>query len=165
MSSLNDPSKQKKSISITQSILINKAPERVFDYMSNLANDSHWRPEVERMDVKTNNEEGSEIVEYLRIYRFFTVVTPVIVKRSERPMRFIVETPISHSSWVHCIRSIDRINNNACHLTVQLSFSLDNIKQMLPFIPPAWTVRLWYAPRIKNYLKNLKRILESSPES
>ena len=162
MSSPAGHTKQKKTIVLRHSICITSSPERIFDYISNLGNDAQWRPEVERMDVKTNNEEGSEIIEHLRIYRFFKVVTPVIVKLRERPTRFIVETPISHASWVHCIRSINVTQPNTCQLTVQLSFSLDNIKQMLPFIPPAWTVRFWYAPRIKNYLKNLKRILESS---
>lgn len=158
-------SNNKKSISLTHSILINHTPVAVFDYISDLSNDARWRPEVERMEVKTNNEEGSEIVEYLRIYHFFKIVTPVIVKLRERPTRLIIETPTSHTGWVHCIRSIDPINNHACQLTVQLSFSLDNIKQMLPFIPPVWAVRLWYAPRIKNYLKKLKDILETSSQS
>lgn len=160
MSFQSGSSNQKKSITLTHAILINRTPATVFDYISDLSNDAYWRPEVDRMDVKTNNEEGSEIIEHLRIYRIFKVVTPVIVKLRERPARFIVETPMSHNSWVHCIRSIDAIHAETSQLTVQLSFSLDNIRQMLPFIPPAWTVRLWYAPRIKNYLKNLKRILE-----
>ncbi len=150
----------RKSIVLRESITIAASAEKICSYISDLSNDVHWRPEVEKMEVNGAAGVGQEVIEYITIYRFFRVVTPTVVKALDFPNRFEVETPATHPTWVHCIRSMEPQENGDVLFTVQLSFSLDNLKQILPFIPPAWAVRMWYQPRIRRYLRRLKTIME-----
>lgn len=152
----------RKTIVLRESIPINAAPEKIFAYISDLRNDVQWRPEVEKMEVNGPSGLGQEVTEYITIYRFFHVVTPTVVKTFDFPFCFEVETPSTHPSWVHCLRTMAVQENGEVLFTVQLSFSLDNLKQILPFVPPAWAVRMWYQPRIRRYLRRLKAIMELS---
>lgn len=144
-----------------ESIEIDASPEKIFDYISDLTNDPKWRPEVERMEVKGEKQIGTLVIEYITVYRFFRFVTPTEIKVLDRPARFVVETPKDHPTWVECIRSTEKTENGKSKFTVQLSFSLNNLKQVTPILPPSVLVRMWYVPRIRKYLKRLKRILES----
>ena len=149
-----------KRISLLHSITINAPAEKIFDFISDLSNDTKWRPEVEKMEVKGEHKIGTVIIEYIRIYKFFVIVTPTEIKLLDRPFKFIVETPASHPTWVECIRSIEKAEGSNSKFTVQLSFSLDNLRQIIPFTPPSFAVRWWYGPRMRKYLRNLKRLLE-----
>ncbi len=148
-------------IQLVASIEIHVSPERVYAYVSDLRNDHAWRAEVERMDVSGGSAVGCVITEHIRIYRFFKIVTPVEIKRLDHPHVFEIETQPSHPTWVHCIRSIELVSEGKSKITVQLSFTLDNLKQILPVEPPAVFVRMWYKPRMKRYLEKLKGMLES----
>ena len=150
----------RKTIVLRESITIAATAEKICSFISDLSNDVQWRPEVEKMEVSGAAGVGQEVIEYIRIYRFFRVVTPTVVKTYDFPHRFEVETPATHPTWVHCMRSMEPQENGYILFTVQLSFSLDNLKQILPFIPPAWAVRMWYRPRIRRYLRRLKTIME-----
>lgn len=162
-SDLNNTSGQNrsgKSVSMRQSIEIKAAPEKIFDFISDLSNDVKWRPEVERMEASGSPKVGVQVIEYLRIYRYLKFVTPAVIRVMNRPQQFVVETPESHPSWVHCIRTVEQLDATTCLFTVQLSFSLDNLLQISPFIPPGFLVRAWYVPRIRHYLRKLKVLLE-----
>lgn len=150
----------RKTIVLRESITIAASAEKIFGYISDLSNDVQWRPEVEKMEVNGPPGLGQEVMEYITIYRFFHVVTPTVVKTYDVPYRFEVETPDTHPTWVYCIRTMEPQENGLVLFTVQLSFSLDNLEQILPFIPPAWAVRAWYQPRIRRYLRRLKAIME-----
>jgi len=150
-----------ENIILLKSIEINASCEKVFDFISDVKNDTKWRPEVEKMDVKGEKCVGTEIIEYITIYRFFHIVTPTIIKVLDKPNKFVVETPESHPSWVECIRTVEKINAASCKFTVQLSFSLNNLKQVFPILLPKFIVVMWYTPKMMRYLKNLKRIIES----
>jgi hypothetical protein len=149
-----------KRITLEASIEMLVSPERVYAYVSDLRNDHAWRAEVERMDVSGGSAVGCVVTEYIRIYRFFQIVTPVEIIAMDYPSAFEIETQASHPTWVHCIRRIDVCANGQTKLSVRLSFSLDNLKQILPFEPPAVFVRMWYKPKMKRYLKRLKSLLE-----
>jgi len=151
----------KKNICLLHSIEINTTPEKIFDYISDLNNDPKWRPEVAKMEVQGEKKLGTQVIEYITIFRYFKFVTPTLLKVLDRPTKFIAETPDSHPTWVECIRTIDKLDEQKVKFTIQLSFSLDNMLQILPVIPPAIFIRMWYAPRMKRYLKNLKAILEA----
>jgi hypothetical protein len=152
-----------KSISLTETISINAAPEAVFDYVSDVSNDPRWRPEVEKMELKGERKLGAVIIEHITIYRFFRIVTPTEIRVLDRPHTFTVETPPSHPTWVQCVRTVAPAGGNASLFSVKLSFTLDNIRQISPFTPPAGLVRLWYQPRMRRYMKNIKAILENKP--
>lgn len=149
-----------KIVSMEESIEINATPEKIFDYISNGNNDPLWRTEVDRMDVQGETKIGTIMVEYSSFYKFLHTVTPTEIKVLERPHRFVLETPIEHPSWLQSIRSVEKLPNGKCKFTYQLSFGLDAMKQISPITPPAGLVTMWYRPRIKKYLKNLKKILE-----
>jgi hypothetical protein len=150
------------TISLTETISINTLPESIFDYISNVNNDPLWRPEVEKMEIKGETKLGAVIIEYIRIYRFFRIITPTEVKVFDRPHTFVVETPTAHPSWVQCVRSVKSIDEKSSEFSVKLSFSLNNIKQISPIVPPGSIVRMWYKPRMKRYMRNIKKILESA---
>ncbi len=151
-----------KNITLLQSIEIRASAEKVFDYISNLSNDPLWRPEVTKMDVQGELRSGTVIIEYITIYKFFHIVTPTVVKVLDRPNKFVVETPPGHPTWVECIRTVSNTAPGDSIFTVQLSFSLNNLKQIFPIIPPALFVNMWYKPRMRGYMNNLKKILEST---
>lgn len=150
-----------KNISIKESIEINVSPENIFDFISNVKNDLLWRPEVSKMEVNGDPKHGSEIIEHITIYKFLHIITPVVIKVLNKPNEFIIETPSTHPTWVHCIRSIEKIENEKSIFTVNLSFSTDNLRQIVPFTPPGKLIIIWYKPRMKKYLRKLKRILET----
>lgn len=151
-----------KNVSMFQSIEIKASPEKIFDYISDLKNDEQWRPEVTRMDVKGEKKVGTLVIEYITVYRFLHFVTPTLIKELNRPHRFIAETPENHPTWVQCIRTMEPLNNGNTLFSVKLSFSLNNFKQAIPIAPPGFLVTLWYNPRIKRYLKTLKRLMEAT---
>lgn len=152
-----------KRISLLESIHINASCEKIFDYISDVGNDPHWRPEVARMEVKGERKIGTVIIEYITIYRFFHVITPTEIRVLERPGKFVVETPSTHPTWVQCIRSVKDVGNGSSEFSVQLSFTLDNLKQITPIVPHSLFVRMWYRPRMKKYMRKLKKILENDP--
>lgn len=152
----------KRSITLIHSIGISTSQERIFDYISDLKNDPTWRPEVESMTMEGETKVGIIATELITVYKFFHFVTPVQILQLDRPHTFVAETPSTHPTWVKVIRTLKQIDNNVVEFTVNLSFSLDNMKQITPIIPPKGIIRMWYAPRMKRYLKTLKRIMESS---
>ncbi len=152
----------KACVSMTKSIEICCRPEAVFDYTSNLSNDPYWRPEVASMELNGETKVGAIAVERITIYRYFNFVTPVVLKVLDRPTTFVAESLPEHPYWVECVRTVSSLDKSRVLFTVKLSFSLDNLRQILPVLPPAFIVSWWYVPRIKKYLNNLKRILESN---
>lgn len=149
-------------VHMAESIVINVAAEKIFDYISNGNNDPKWRTEVDRMDVQGETQIGTVMVEYSSFYRFLHTVTPTKIKILDKPNKIVLETPANHPTWLQSIRTIKQISNNECEVTYELSFSIDSMKQIIPFTPPVGLVTFWYSPRIKKYLKNLKQILENN---
>ncbi len=132
----------------------------MFDYISDLNNDHIWRPEVERMEILDDGKIGTVVIEYITVYKLFHITTPVKILTINRPYVYEIETMSNHPYWVHCKRTITPADDKSCHIMVELSFTLDNLKQAFPILPPKWFVLQWYNPRMKRYLKNLKRIME-----
>ncbi len=152
----------KRSITLIHSIQISASQESIFDYISDLKNDPAWRPEVESMTMEGETKVRSIATELITVYKFFHFVTPVQIIELDRPHTFVAETPSTHPTWVKVMRTLQQLDNNTIVFTVNLSFSLDNMKQITPIIPPKAIIRLWYAPRMKRYLKTLKKIMEST---
>ena len=151
-----------RSLTLIQTIEIQAPAEKIFDFISDVKNDPHWRPEVEKMDEQGENKPGTIVIEYIRVYKFFRIITPTVIKILDRPNTFIVETPDTHPSWVKCIRSTETLTNGNTKFNVQLSFTLNNLKQVFPIVPPSFIVEMWYRPRMKKYMRNLKRLLEKA---
>lgn len=147
-------------VNLNHHIHIKSPAARVFDYIADLNNDHLWRPEVERMEVLDEGKPGTVVIEYITVYKLFHITTPVKIIKMDFPHLFEIETMNNHPYWVHCKRTITPINESESKITVELSFTLDNLKQVFPLLPPKWVVYQWYNPRMKRYLKNLKRILE-----
>lgn len=150
-----------KKVSMEASTIIKSSPEKLFNYISDGNMDPNWRTEVDRMEVKGKTEEGTILVEYSSFFKFLHTVTPTQIKTLERPTKLVLETPDNHPTWLRSIRTIEPLENGNCKFTYELAFSLDSMKQIMPFTPPAKLVRMWYKPRIRKYLKNLKRIIET----
>ncbi len=149
-----------KKVFIAESAIIKASAEKIFDYITDGNNDSYWRTEVDRMDVQGAIQVGTILVEYSSFYRFLHTVTPTVIKALERPYKIILETPSTHSTWLQSVRTVRSSINGGSTVTYELAFTLDSMKQIMPFVPPAELVTMWYRPRIKKYLKNLKTILE-----
>lgn len=155
----------KPSITLIESIRISAEAEKIFGFISDLRNDPTWRPEVESMTVAGETKVGSIATELITVYKFFHFVTPVKVLVLDSPRMFVAETPETHSTWVKVIRSLKPLENGEIEFTVNLSFSLDNMKQITPIIPPKGIIRAWYKPRMKRYLRTLKRLMENNTVS
>jgi hypothetical protein len=149
-------------IFLKQSIEIKASAEKIYDYIADLNNDHIWRPEVEKMEVLEEGKLGTLAIEYITVYAFFHMTTPVQIMKMNRPFEYEIETRPEHPYWVHCIRSIKKLDEEHSSITVELSFTLDNLKQAFPILPPKQFVFWWYNPRMKKYLKNLKRMMENN---
>lgn len=112
------------------------------------------------MSLEGEAKVGTMATELITVYRFFHFVTPVQILELNKPISFVAETPHSHPTWVKVIRSLKPLQTGQIEFTVNLSFSLDNMKQITPIIPPIGIIRAWYKPRMKRYLKTLKRLME-----
>ncbi|MBL7784304.1 MAG: hypothetical protein JNM36_00175 [Chitinophagales bacterium] len=151
-----------KKVHMVESIIIKASAENIFEYVSNSNNDPKWRTEVDRMDVQGEIKVGTLIVEYSSFYKFLHTITPAEIKEFDKPNKIILETPENHPTWLQVIRTIKKIGNEECTFTYEVAFSIDFMKQIMPFTPPAALIVMWYRPRIKKYLRNLKGLLEQS---
>lgn len=149
-----------KKVFMSGSIIIKTTAEKLFDYIANGDNDPNWRKEVDKMEIQGAIQQGTLMVEYSSFYKFFHTKTPTIIKVLTPPNQVVLETPDTHTTWLQSIRTIEKTEHQTVKFTYQLGFSLDAMKQILPFIPPAKLVKIWYKPRIDKYLKNLKQIVE-----
>jgi uncharacterized protein YndB with AHSA1/START domain len=149
------------NVVMVESIDIEAAAETVYDFLADTDNDPKWRTEVDRMDAKGEVKVGAIVVEYSTFYRFLHSVTPTEAKELTRPHRIVFETPASHPTWLRSTRTIQPLGGNRCLLTYELAFSLDSMKQLLPIALPARWVDAWYRPRIRRYLKNLRKLTEA----
>ena len=149
-----------KKVSMTERIVINSLPDILFNYILNGKNDPKWRTEVDKMEFEGEVGLGTIMVEYSSFFKFLHTVTPTEVKVLEAPTKLVLETPDNHPTWLRSIRTIKQLENGKCEFTYELAFSLDAMKQIMPFTPPGKLVSMWYKPRIRKYLKNLKRIIE-----
>lgn len=147
-------------VKMSSSVEIAVPAQRLFEYISDGNNDPKWRTEVDRMEVQGEIEEGTVMIEYSSFYRFLHTVTPTEIKTLDAPHKLVLETPDSHPTWLRSIRTIEELEHDQVRFTYELAFSLDSMKQILPFTPPAKLVSMWYSPRIKKYLRNLKKIVE-----
>ncbi len=136
------------------------SPEKLFDYISDLNNDHIWRPEVEKMELLEEGKPGTIAIEYITVYKFFHLTTPVQIIKMNRPCEYEIESVNTHPYWVHCKRRIDVVDADQSKITVELSFTLDNLKQVFPILPPRKVVYHWYNPRMRRYLKNFKKVME-----
>jgi len=151
----------RKSITLIESIHISADANKIFSFISDLNNDPKWRPEVESMTMEGESKVGIIATELITVYKFFHFITPVQIMELESPKTFVAETPSTHKTWVKVMRSLKPCENGEIEFTVNLSFSLDNMKQITPITPPIGIVRAWYKPRMKRYLKTLKRLMET----
>lgn len=151
-----------KKVFMSASNEINASPEKIFDYISNGNNDPKWRTEVERMDVKGETKLGTLMIEYSSFFGFLHTVTPTEIKELVKPAKFVLETPATHPTWLRSIRTIEKLDGGKSKFTYELAFTLDSMKQISPFNPPGKLVTMWYSPRIRKYLRNLKRIIETT---
>lgn len=147
-------------ITMRDSIEIWKRPQDVFVFVSDGSNDPKWRTEVDRMDVSGPVKLGTEWIEYSTFFKWFHTVTPVSVKELDPPKRVVVETPDEHPAWLRSVREVQAIDQRS-RFAYELAFDLVTFKQITPVLPPGWLVAKWYIRRIRRYLQNAKRILET----
>jgi hypothetical protein len=143
------------------SVEIWKRPQDVFVFVSNGSNDPKWRTEVDRMDVSGPVRLGTEWIEYSTFFKLFHTVTPVSVRELDPPKRVVVETPDQHPAWLRSVREVQAIGDQRSRFAYELAFDLATFKQITPVLPPGWLVAKWYIRRIRRYLGNAKRILET----
>jgi hypothetical protein len=151
-----------KRISIEKSVVINAAAGPVFAFISDGSNDPRWRTEVDRMDVQGPTEPATQMVEYSTFFRWFHTVTPTVIQTLQPPTRFVLQTPDTHPDWLRSTRTVETIDSQTSRFVYRLEFDVSTFKQVSPVVPPAAAIRPWYARRIKRYLRNAKRLIETS---
>src|SRR5712691_5484899 len=151
-----------KRISIEKSVVINATAEQVFAFISNGSNDPRWRTEVDRMDVQGPTEPGTQMVEYSTFFRWFHTVTPTVIETLQSPTRFVLQTPDTHPDWLRSTRTVEPVDSQTSRFVYRLEFDLSTMKQISPVVPPAAAVRPLYVRRIKRYLGNARRLIETS---
>jgi len=147
-----------------ESIDIARRAEAVFEFVSVGTTDPQWRTEVDRMEVTGPSALGTRWEEFSTFFKLFHTVTPVTVVEIQAPYRVVLQTPPEHSSWLRSVREVERLEPGRSRFKYELAFDLAAFKQMTPVVPPAFFVSWWYGRRIRRYLQNAKRILESHPK-
>lgn len=144
-----------------QNIEVRRRAHDVFAFVSDGSNDPRWRTEVDRMDVAGPVALGTQWMEYSTFFKALHTLTPVVIKELDPPRRVMVETPDQHPFWLRSIREVQAMDDQRSRLTYELAFDLSLFRQITPILPPGWLVAKWYARRIRRYLRNAQRILES----
>lgn len=150
-----------RRVTMRDSIEVASPAPNVFAFVSDGSNDPQWRTEVDRMDVSGRVEMGTQWMEYSTFFKVFHTVTPVVVKELNPERRIVVETPDEHPFWLRSVREVQARDGQRSILTYELAFDLGLMKQITPVLPPAWMAAKWYIRRIRRYLRNAKRILET----
>ncbi|MFJ9428580.1 SRPBCC family protein [Streptomyces sp. NPDC101490] len=149
-------------VEMRDSIVIEAPDTAVFDFISDGTKDPQWRTEVDRMDIRGERALGTVMTEYSSFYRFLHTVTPTEIKRLEPPTRFVLETPESNPTWLRSIRTVEPVGDGRTRFTYELAFDLEAMKQISPVLPPGSLVAAWYRRRIRRYLRNAKRLIETA---
>ena len=142
-------------------IEINAPIQNVFDYISDVANDTSWRSEVDRMDVQGEIKVGTLAIEYSTLFGpFVKTVTPTRIVILESPHKVVYETEASVEPWLTSRRYLKEINPNCTLMTYQLESDLP----ASGVIGKLYNVLMkkLYGPRLPKYLNELKRILEAA---
>ncbi len=150
-----------KILKFQDEILIGRSAEIVFPFISDGSNEPKWRLEVYKMEVSGPPQLGTEWMEYSKFFRIFETVTPTTVTEFDPPNRIVLETPDDFPSWLRGVREVESQGRKHSLFRYELAFASDFSGLAMPFVPPIFFQRWFYAPRITKYLRNAKSILES----
>ena len=152
--------RRENRVVMRQEVDIDRPAMTVFAFVTDGMRDPSWRTEVYRMDVSGPLSFGAQWTEYSRFFRRLETVTPTVVTALDHPRRVLLETPRTHPYWLYSIREVVPLSEGRSRFIYELAFDPASMKQLLPFAPPNWITKAWYAPRITKYLGNAKRLIE-----
>lgn len=106
------------------------------------------------------DEEGVLTIEYSTLYcGLMKTVTPTLTKTLERPLRAVWETTEDHPTWLESVRELRDLGDGRTEMTYHLSFDIP--QQGLKGRVIAKILNKLYEPRLPNYMRKLKELLEA----
>lgn len=147
-------------ITISQSVLIEREVEIVFDLVKNTMNDDIWRSEVNSMQASGEFEVGTVYTEDARIGLNKNFITRTqLVRLVENSEAFYV-TPKSEPYFLTSLRSVEKTQNGMTKFTYTVQFDKNMSKKAFGINISKRMLKLGYSVIMKQYLRKLKNYLE-----
>lgn len=147
-------------ITISQSVLIEREVEIVFDLVKNTMNDDIWRSEVNSMQASGEFEVGTVYTEDARIGLNKNFITRTqLVRLVENSKAFYV-TPKSEPYFLTSLRQVEKTQNGMTKFTYTVQFDKNMSKKAFGINISKRMLKLGYSVIMKQYLRKLKNYLE-----
>lgn len=155
-------SSNKKLITTSGTIIINKKVEYVFDFFANPGNDNLWRTEINKSIVEGKFQLGVTISEY----SFLSKKVPnnlIELKcvQFDKNKLVIFETPDNSRFHIRSQRQVKAISESTTEIIYTLDFDIGLVKYALGFTLPKFIISFKAASDLKKYLRQLKAKLEN----
>lgn len=154
--------KNKKLITTTWTILVNKKADSVFDFFANPSNDNLWRTEINKSSLDGELQLGVTVSEYSYLSK--KAPNNLIVLKCVQFVKnelAIFETNEKSQFYIRSQRQVKAISDNRSETIYTLDFDIDLVKYALGFALPKFIVSFKADSDIKKYLRQLKTKLET----
>ncbi|TAG52961.1 MAG: hypothetical protein EAZ27_11575 [Cytophagales bacterium] len=153
--------KERKIIKISDTILVNNKPEKVFDFFANPSNDNLWRTEINQSILNGDLELGVKISEYSYLSKKIpnNLIELNCIDFDKNKLA-IFETQSNSEFYIKSQRKVSAISDNKTEVIYTLDFDINLVKYALGFALPKFIVSLKANSDLKKYLKQLKTKLE-----
>ena len=153
---------------ISQSIVINKPIDEVYDHVKDTMNDDTWRNEVREMTADGPFAIGTTYTEVAHIGLNRNFVTKTILVDLRKNQRAFYITPTDAPYFLSSLREvkklksdeIDEKNQQSTEFTYTVKFDSRMSKENLGVNLSPRILEISYGIIMKKYLRNLKRYLE-----
>lgn len=151
-----------KLIQETRSILITCPPGKVFNYITDLGNDSAWRAEINASTLLSNHLGLNCMVEEDAFLsrRVPSHINRLICTQFIKDKRVAYETVRGDLFFLHNCREVKEISPQQTLVSYHLRFNPEIVRYALGFNLPGVIIRCVTHLSMRKYLKKLKQLLE-----
>ncbi len=156
--------KKARLCAVTSNIVIRANANAVFEYVSDLRNDRHWRTEItdtkikdEKIKLKTIAIEDSYLSKKIPNHKTILECVEFL------PPKKIVYQSIPASDFlIMNSREFEEIDNAATKLLYTVAFDSAIVRYGIGFNLPLFFLKYYTKKTMNKYLKSLKKILEQT---
>jgi uncharacterized membrane protein len=149
-----------KTIKAKNTVIVNKNIDSVFEFISNLENDSLWRKEINETKVSGKPALNVIVIED----SFLSKRTPsniIELKCIDFQLNKLIvyETANEKYFYLKSTREVESITDNSTKITYSIEFDKAIVKHGLGFNLPTFLIQFVTNTDMKKYLSKLKTII------
>ncbi|MCG2614728.1 hypothetical protein LZZ85_10570 [Terrimonas sp. NA20] len=153
----------KKLISVSGRILVNKEVDNVFDFFANPGNDKLWRAEINNSILDGPLQPGVIISEYSNLSKKASNnLLKLQCVQFEKNNNAVFETTGSERFYLKSQRMVRTVSKSSTELTYKLEFDKSIVKFATGFSLPGFLISFKAGSDLKKYLRKLKTRIEST---